>query len=150
MEGEERLAKTGDAFRWRVRLYTRAPWKAAVVALAALVALATGALIFRSPLLGLAGFVMILASTAEYWLGAHYSVDDKGASARVGLSVTSMEWDKVRRVEVDSSGVRLSPLASDTITSPFRGVWLRFSDGNREAVMQEIRKRWEGDVRVLE
>src|SRR5437899_349552 len=101
----------GESFRWRVRLSDKAPHKRWVVGLCAIAAglLGYG---FGGPLMGLAGFAIILGSTVEFWLGSRYSIDEKGVSAKTGLSVSSMEWGEVRRLTWGNDGVRLSPLAN--------------------------------------
>lgn len=139
-----------DAFRWSVRLYEQARWKRWVVFGCATLAGGFGTALFHNVLFGVLGFVMILGATAEFWLGASYTIDGRGVKARVGLSLTSMNWGDVKRVETGPSAVKLSPLAAESAISPFRGVQLRFLAGDRDRVIAEIKRHWEGDVRFLE
>jgi hypothetical protein len=124
--------------------------KVAAVFGMAILAFVAGYLLFNNVLLGALGFAIILGSTAEYWLGTSYKVDQRGATARCGLSVTSLPWNEVKRVVEGQETVKLSPLAEAGKLDPFRGVTLRFAAGNREAVMQAVRRFVGDDVRFLE
>jgi hypothetical protein len=140
----------GDAFRWSVRLSDKAPGKRWVVLGFALAAGLVGTVVYDSLLLGALGFAIILAATAEFWMGARYRIDEVGATARIGPSVSSIEWERVKRVEVGESGVKLSPLErSGTRLEPFRGVYLRFAPEDRERVLEAVRRHVEDDVRFL-
>jgi len=92
----------------------------------------------------------VLGSTAEFWLGSRYRVDDKGVEARTGLSVYQMEWGEVRRVIVSDENVKISPLKEAGRLDPFRGVVLKFARHNREEVLRLVRERCAEDVRFLE
>jgi hypothetical protein len=123
-----------ESFRWRVRLSDKAPEKLWGVFAVAALAGAAGWFLFRSPLMMLIGFAIILASSAEYWLGTQYKVDEKGASARTGFSLVSIDWADVKRFVRDEKGIRLSPLEKPGTLDAFRGVYLRYGDGNRDQV----------------
>jgi len=137
-KGNGQPGEGGESFRWRVRLSDKAPEKRAGVVVAALFAMVLGWLVFRSPAMGIVGFAIIFGSTAEYWLGATYKVDEKGASARTGFSLVSMEWADVKRVIWEKNGVRLSPLENAGTMDAFRGVFLRYGDGNREDIERAV------------
>ena len=139
-----------EALTWRSRPADEHPQKLWVIAVVAVVALFLGYALFRNVLLGLLGFAIILGSTAEFWLGSHYRLDEKGVSARVGLSTTSMAWEDVKRVLEEADGVKLSPLAEPGRLDPFRGVKLRFGTELREKVYDSIRRYCSDDVRFLE
>ena len=126
---------TDDSLVWSVRPFEGQPIKRVVVFAVALLAMAVGWFGFRQPLFGLLGFAMILGSTAEHWLGTAFRLDERGASARTGPSVTAMEWKDVRRVLAKGSEVRLSPLEAPSALDAFRGVGLVVTPENREAVM---------------
>ena len=136
-EKEESLHKS-EAIRWRVRLSDKAPMKVPAIVAVALLAFALGAFVFRNPLLGLLGFAMMFGSTAEYWLGSSYSVDEKCATMRTGLSFSSMEWDEVKRVISDEKGIKLSPLEKDGALDAFRGIYLRFGKDNRNQIERAV------------
>ncbi len=114
--------------------------KSVGVGIAAVAAGALGWLGFGQPLLGLLGSAMILASTAEYWLGTTYQISAQGASSRTGFSTTSMEWSEVKRVVVSDTELKLSPLEQATTMDAFRGVSLKFGKTNRDSVLACMRR----------
>lgn len=95
------------------------------------------------------GILIILAATTDYWLPIRYRVDEGGCSMRCGLSVSSIEWDKVKRIVLDEEGAKVSPLADSSRLAPFRGVLLRFA-GNREEVEKALHRFAGQHVRFLE
>ena len=117
---------------WTVRRLS--PTRLAAILLVAFVALIVGWFGFGRPLLGLLGAAMILGATADSWLGTHFRLDETGASARTGPSVTAMGWGEVRRIVENGSEIRLSPLPEPSALDPFRGVGLVPLPENREAV----------------
>jgi hypothetical protein len=130
-----------EAFRWRVRLSDKAPGKLWVIWAVAVGAGLVGTLVYENPLLGLLGFAIILAATAEFWFGVNYTVDENGASSRIGPSLSRIEWENVRRVVTSEEGVKLSPLVNaESRLDAFRGVFLRFGGENRERVLDAVRR----------
>jgi len=93
---------------------------------------------------------MILAATAEFWLGTVYKLDEEGASSRTGLSYGRILWKDVKRVVVTQVGIKLSPLDESTRLAPFRGVFLRFGDEDRVRIEQAVRTLGGNDVRFVE
>jgi hypothetical protein len=120
-----------------------------VVLVAAVIAGLSGIVLFQQVLLGFIGFAMILASTAEYWMGARYTVDEKGASRRCGLSVSSIGWEDVKRVVVQGADVLVSPLAEGGRMDAFRGVALRTKPENKEQVLMAVRSHLGEGVGIL-
>ena len=133
---EEKL----EAIRWRIRLSDKAPGKTIVIGIAGLVAFLVGAILFKNIVLGLVGFAIIFGSTAEFWLGTSFSIDQKGATVRTGFSPTAIEWGNVKRVIRDSNGIRLSPLEQPSTMDAFRGVYLRYGKDNRDSIERAILK----------
>jgi len=126
--------KNSDAFEWRVRLSDKAPEKRAGVFAAAALAAAVGWFVFRTPVMGGIGFAIILGSTAEYWLGSSFRLDERGASSRTGFSLASIEWANVKRLIREKQGIRLSPLETPGTMDAFRGVFLRYGEGNQKEI----------------
>lgn len=144
----EPVATSQDELTWTVRLYDANSFKRWVVIAIAVAAGAIGSVLTGYPLLGLLGTLVILGSTQEYLLPLHYRLSSSVARVRCGVSVTEIEWAKVRRVLVDETAAKLSPLESDSRTSPFRGVTLRFAD-NADAVMAAVKERVPSDARLV-
>ena len=142
----------GEALQmtWRVRLSDNEPSKRLVVFLAAALAFIAGVLLIRSILLGLAGSAMILAATAEFWLGTVYRLDEEGASSRTGLSYSRVLWKDVKRAIVTQTGIKLSPLEESTRLAPFRGIFLRYGKEDRVRIEEAVRRLGGNDVRHVE
>ena len=124
---------------WTVRRLT--PVRLAAILTVAFVALLIGWFGFGRPLLGLLGATMILGATADVWLGTRFRLDENGASARTGPSVTAMAWTEVRRVVENGGEIRLSSLEEPSALDPFRGVGLVPLPENREAVLSYLNDR---------
>ena len=130
--------ETRESFAWRVRLVDSEPKKLYGILVAAVVATVFGWVILRSPVLGLLGFAIILGSTAEFWLGSSYEIDHKGVRSRTGLSLTSIEWEQVKRIINEGNAIRVSPLEKAGSLDPFRGVLLRFAADQRSQVEEAL------------
>jgi hypothetical protein len=135
-----------EKLRWSVRLLEHRNRFIVVIGLVAVGSGVLGGIIFHSPSMSLLGFAMILASTADYWLGSKYLVDSIGVHARVGLSLTSMEWKDVKRVIIEASAVKLSPLQEGNPMDPFRGVVLRTNPEVRPSVLSLVRRYSPGEA----
>lgn len=135
---------------WRVRGSDLAPGKLPVVAVVTALAFAGGLFLAHSLLLGLLGSAMILAATAEFWLGTVFKLDEEGASSRTGLSTSRVLWKDVKRAVVTPVGIKLSPLESSSRLAPFRGIFLRFGKEDRVRIEQAVRRLVGNDVRYVE
>ncbi|MEJ5169984.1 MAG: hypothetical protein WHU10_03265 [Fimbriimonadales bacterium] len=132
-------APEADVLEWEVRLWEREPRKRpALFAVVAATAVASG--FAFGPVMGLLAAVFLLGSTMEFWWPVRYRLDQNGASARVGVSVTAIEWSSVRRAILGEDGIKLSPLEKASRTAPFRGVYIRFNR-NRDEVLGFVRRR---------
>lgn len=139
-----------EPLTWKVQPWRSSPKKLMTIFAVAVLAGVTGAVFLRQFWLGAAGVAIVLGSTAEYWMGSRYKVNEKSAEARTGMSFYQMEWGEVRRVIVSQDNLRLSPLKEAGRLDPFRGVVLKFADNNREVVLRVVRERCADDVRFLE
>jgi hypothetical protein len=137
------------SLKWKVRVGEGRPDRVIVVLAVALIAGGLGLKIGGHPLFAVIGFAMILASTTEVWWGTRYELNATGAKATTGVSTTSIEWKDVKRVLRKSSELTLSPLATESRLSPFRGVTLRYGSLGSEAVWAAV-QQWGGEhVREL-
>jgi hypothetical protein len=142
--------KLHESIAWRVRLSDSDPGKLWVLLLVVVGAFVVGVFVVRRPLLGILGSAMILAATAEFWLGSAYKLDEEGASSRTGLSPTRILWKDVKRALITPVGIKLSPLEESTRLAPFRGVFLRFGTQDRVRIEQAVRRLGGKDVRFVE
>lgn len=126
----------GLPLEWRVVLGPQNRSKQAVAVSAALLAGLIGFFLFKF-LGALVGLATVFASTAELFLPMRYRIDQDGAKSHVGLSVATILWTDVKRLLVEDTLVKLSPLEQPGPMQEFRGVSLRFS-GNRDLVLGKI------------
>lgn len=124
-------------YRWQVRLWSNDPRRLYGILFSCAMAALVGWIGFHQVLFALVGFCAIAFATAEYWMPQSYRLDANGATARCGLSVSSIAWRDVKRLIPDAEGVKLSPLEKDGRMSAFRGVYLRFGD-QKEEVLRRV------------
>jgi hypothetical protein len=132
-------------YTWQVQVWQRDPAKLYGILLACVIAALAGWFLFHQVGFSVLGFAAIAGATAEYWTPQKYKLDRNGATARCGISVTAITWSDVNEIFPDAGGVKLSPLSQESRLSPFRGVYLRFSD-NREEVLERIEHSRSGNV----
>jgi len=135
---DQTSSNSPSRLKWRVRLSDKAPSKTFGIIAVAIAAFLIGALLFKNITLGLIGFAIIFGSTAEFWLGSLFTIDEKGASVRTGLSYSVLEWANVKRILRDKDGIKLSPLERPGSMDTFRGVYLRFGEQNEESIERAI------------
>lgn len=121
---------------WTVELGKELAQKRIPVAIAGLVAAGFGA-VFIGAFGAFLGIAVVFVSTAELWMPMRFKLTSEEASARVGLSVTAIRWENIKRVLETDQGVTLSPLEKSSRLDAFRGVYLRFSS-NRSEVLAKI------------
>lgn len=140
--GDEKVqgaAEEAEPLTWQIHFGALSPKRRAVCGIACVFAGVMGYLLTSNALVGILGVAAIFASTAEMFLPASYELNHRGASVRLGLSRTEIEWESVKRLLPQPGGIRLSPLEKSSRLDEFRGVLLRFS-GNEEAVLAKIRE----------
>jgi hypothetical protein len=141
--GERDAAGAADAveLRWSVHLMKARPdatWR--IVLCAVLVAI-VATVIFRSLLLGLVPAAAIVLTLSEFLFPIHYSLTQKGVVLRNGLTWLEMPWTDVRHAYLAEDGVKLSPLRKKNARlEPLRGIFVRFGDQDREAVLDAVRR----------
>lgn len=144
------IAADGESLSWRVRPSDWAPQKRWSVLIAAVLVFLVGTTLMQNLVLGVIGTAVVLASTAEFWLGTNFRLDAKGAKSRCGISLTEMEWTAVKRAAKDADGVKLSPVAGTGRLSAFRGVFLKYGDQPPGRIEDFVRRYLPNDVRLLE
>lgn len=145
----DRAERSSEPLIWVVRLWASQPSRRWTVLVFALLAAVIGYLLLQNVVAAFVGFAAVMLSTAEFWLPLRFKLDESGASSRCGISETAIEWANIKRAVLSVEGIKLSPHEVEKATSPFRGVFLRFA-GNREQVVEAVRKRVNEDVRFVE
>jgi hypothetical protein len=134
---------------WRVHLGRRRPLHAIIAAAAILVVVGWSAVVFSldkegkfrlNPLPSLLFGLIMTAAMAELLFPVSYKLTRKGAYRRNFLSVSQIEWRNVRKCYLAADGVKLSPLRRQTRLEAFRGVFLRFGDGNRDEIIEKVKE----------
>ena len=100
--------------------------------------------VFHSLLLSLVAALAILGSVAEALFPVHHRITPRGVFTRCAWQWRSLEWKHVRSARTGPDGVHLSPIKGNTRLSRMRGVTLRFAGGNNSAVLETVRRYYNG------
>jgi hypothetical protein len=134
---------------WSVVPRNAEPKKMIGIFLFGLVVIGLALVLTRQILFAIFGVCVIAFSTAEFWLGTRYILDEECARARVAFSGSEIKWSDVKSVNLGQSSIYLSPFAEEHRLDVFRGVKLNLTNADRDQVIELIRKRVGEDVRFL-
>lgn len=123
---------------WTVRPSAGREGKVRVVVIFAVIAGLFGWALTRKWIFAPIGTGLVLAATAEFWLGVRFVLDEKGASRRVGLSSTVIAWSDVKRIVHQGPDIVLSPLEKEGRSDAFRGVRLVVPSEHETTVKRAI------------
>lgn len=138
-------AQQDEALSWSVHLLRRQPLHAARLAVALVGVFILSLCFFHSFWLALLPAAAVLFSLSEYVFPIRYTLTPQSATAKHGLTSLEIRWTDVRHAYLTDEGVKLSPLrAKGSRFEPLRGVYLRFDDGGREAVIAAVRQHRQG------
>lgn len=130
-----------SVFSWSVHLAAQQPKRPAQIGMALLGVSAGGVLVFHSLLVGLLPMLALLFSLSEFIFPVRYTLTAQSASVRHGLTALEIRWVDVRHAYLAEEGIKLSPLrAKNSRLEPLRGVFLRFDETNRDAVIAAVRR----------
>jgi hypothetical protein len=90
---------------------------------------------------GVIGAVILVLSLYNHFFPSYYRLDESGAEVRVLFSERRRGWDFFRSYYADDIGIMLSTFTYASRLDSFRGMNLRFSKENREAVIGFIKER---------
>ena len=128
---------------WRTHRLREDPRHLRVVAAAYAAAIALWWLLFPHPIALFLPLVSLTSALAEYLFPISYRLTTRGAYAANGVTRLFISWPEVKRATAGSEGIYLSPLArAGSRLEAFRGVRLRFTDGNEEAVTRAVQRLW--------
>lgn len=126
---------------WTVHLLRRAPGRAKLPALCLVGTVLLGLLLFQNLALALLPAAAFALSLSDFLLPVRYTLTDEGAQARSAVSHLEMAWADVRHAYLADDGVKLSPLRRrGSRWEPLRGIFLRFDDGNQDAVIETVKR----------
>ena len=126
---------------WSVHLIRRQPQRAPRLAFVLAGVFVLSLCLFHSFWLALLPVSAVLLSLSEFVFPVRYTLTAQSATARHGLTLLEIRWADVRHAYLTDEGVKLSPLrAKNSRFEPLRGVYLRFSADNHEAVIAAVRR----------
>lgn len=126
---------------WSVHLVAQQPKRLALLGLALLTVLVLGLCVFHSLWLSLAPVLALLFSVSEFVFPVRCTLTPQSAAVRHGLTSLEIQWPDVRHAYLTEDGIKLSPLtAKNSRFESLRGVFLRFDDHNRDAVIAAVRR----------
>lgn len=140
-------ARTSEAtvLTWKVHRLREEPRRLPPIALGYGAAFAFWWLVFPHPLALFLPVVALTSALAEFLFPISYRLTTRGAHVSCGVTRLFLAWPDVKRATAGTEGIYLSPLArANSPLEPFRGVRLRFADGNDEAVTNTVRQLWRG------
>jgi len=124
---------------WRVGLASRDSLLkplAAVFLMACVLAL--GAFIYRDVVLVSISAGILFLATADYFIPMRFWITREAAFRRSIFGVKFIRWSNVKHCYLDSRGIKLSPLESQSRSEAFRGLFLYFGD-NRDELVETVR-----------
>ncbi len=128
---------------WRIHRLRDEPQKIGLVALGYGLAFAFWRLAFPYPLGLFLPIVALTGAMAEYLFPVDYKLTSKAAYCSCGPAIKlEMLWSDVRRASTGKDGVYLSTLKIPSRLDSFRGIRLRFSQGNDQTVRETVKALW--------
>ena len=135
------LRENGEAVAvaWRVHPLRDRPAQLSLVAAGYVAAFVLWHFLFPSPLALFLPVVALTGALSGYLFPTTYRVTDRGAHSDCGAARLFIAWADVRRATRGTDGVFLSPFSRPSRLDGFRGVRLRFANGNEAAVLDAVR-----------
>lgn len=85
----------------------------------------------------------VFAYVSEFFLPVDYGLDSDSAWKKIGPVMIKKQWTQLRSFYTDKNGVLISPFTKPSRLETFRGIYLRFADADKEAVLFTIKKQIE-------
>lgn len=143
--GKVTEAETGEEtiLTWRIHRLASEPKKIPLVAGGYAVALLLWRTIFPQPLALFLPVFALTSALAEYLFPVEYRLTSKGAYLNCGpAQKLFLAWEDIRRATRGSDGVYLSSLKLPSRLDNFRGIRLRFVNGNDAEVIAAVKSLW--------
>lgn len=136
-----KVSAEGSVLSWTVHLIARQPKRPAQIGAVLLGVFVFSLCLFHSIWLSLAPVLALLFSLSEFVFPVRYILTPQSAAVRHGLTSLEIKWPDVRHAYLTGDGIKLSPLrAKNSRFESLRGVFLRFDDHNRDAVIAAVRR----------
>ncbi|MBC8101584.1 MAG: hypothetical protein H7Z41_03240 [Cytophagales bacterium] len=139
-DSPQRATKETVLLAWRTHRLRENPRLLGLVMMAYGVALLLWLFLFPHPLTLILPLGALTSAMAEYLFPVSYRLTTRGARASCFLTHLSLDWSEVKRARYGEDGAFLSPFARASRLDQFRGIRLRFAEGNEEAVLETVRR----------
>ena len=129
-----------DRLEWTAHPASERPW--ATLLLSAIIFLAgvTAGLAMQNLWWGVVGMMLLLLTMWNYYLPQQFVIDSEGVRKKSLFGLEKRPWKEIRSIYTDRYGVLLSPFNKPSRLAKFRGLSVQFSHGNREKVLDLIRR----------
>jgi hypothetical protein len=129
---------------WTAHPARRRPRDLALVA--AVLFLTTGAVLVSFESLFMTGLAaaLVIVSISSFLFPTHYRLTDEGIEERRLGMRRARRWGDLRRLEIGPGAALVSPFASKRWLDRTRGFLLLFDGSDRQAVVDELRRRIQG------
>lgn len=92
-------------------------------------------------------FIFVLSSLSSYFMKTEYTTSENGVEVHSFLSHLKKDWQYYRSFYEDKNGIFLSPFVKHSRLENFRGLYLRFGNGDRETIRSLIKKHIKIDLK---
>ena len=94
-----------------------------------------------SPLFTALATIILIGSLSGFYFPTHYRFYDDQIVVKYTLTTIKKEWSQFRSFYGDKNGVLLSPFAQPSRLENFRGIFLRFGDGDRDKILEIVKSK---------
>jgi len=130
-------------FEWTSHPAKQRPVAAIVVAVFILI---VGAGVYSwtfSPLFTAFGIIVLAGSLAGFYFPTTYRFYDSRIDVKYTVTTVKKEWHMFRTYWPDKNGVLLSPFPHRSRLENFRGLYLRYGQADREAILEFVKSKIE-------
>jgi len=142
----DQLNSAAPLFEWSYSLLRSDPEKLPLVLAVICIAYSVSFWGVHNPLLALVPTLLVVSSVSEFLFPIHYSVSQRGVSARWAWNTLEMTWDDVRRIYDLETGLKFSPLSrKNSLFEAVRGIRVRFDTTERRVEILGAVALWRKD-----
>lgn len=129
-----------DRLEWTAHPALERPWATLLLSVIIFLAGATASFAMQNLWWGVVGMILLLLTMWNYYLPQQFIIDSKGVRKKSLFGLEKRPWREIRSIYPDRYGVLLSPFIKPSRLAKFRGLSVQFSHGNREKVLDLIRR----------
>lgn len=98
-----------------------------------------------SPIFTALATIILIGSLTGFYFPTHYRFYDDQVIIKYTLTTIKKDWSQFRSFYRDKNGVLLSPFPQPSRLENFRGLFLKFGDGDREKIVDIVKSKIEKD-----